>query len=122
MNNIVLSFLKEYNIPYKINRSDNSISYPCFYCYEETNISMIRTKWKCHNCNQNGTLVHLIEFIKGNNFSTIEKIKQVKIYNEKQEIGDIKKLLAKINDEKVALELEERLFKLLERREKKRVL
>lgn len=120
MNNVVVSFFKKYNIPYKMNRSNNTVSYPCFYCHEETAISVIRTRWKCCNCSRWGTLVHLIEFINDNDHSAVEAIQQVDIYDEKKEIEDIIKLLAKIRNKELALELQEKLSKILDKGRKKR--
>lgn len=116
MNNVIFSFFKNHNIPYKINRSDNTVIFPCFHCHEETTISIIRTRWHCKNCNHYGSLIHLIKFINNNALKTIKDIQSIKIYNEKKEIEDIQKMLTKIEDSQVAIAIQEKLFRILDKR------
>ncbi|MGX9134970.1 hypothetical protein ACWV26_11420 [Rummeliibacillus sp. JY-2-4R] len=119
MNNVILSFFKQYNIPYKINRSNNTVIYPCFHCHVETTISIIRTRWHCNNCEHSGTLIHLIKFIKDNELNTIKDIQKIKkIYDEKKEIEDIQKILIKIENSQLAKELQEKVFRVLNKRQK----
>ncbi len=116
MNNVIFSFFKKHNIPYRINRSDNTAIFPCFHCHEETTISIIRTRWYCKNCKHYGSLINLIKFINSNELNSIKDIQAIKIYNEKEEIEDIKKMLTKIEDSQVALAIQEKLFRILDKR------
>lgn len=116
MNNVVLSFFKKHSIPYRIKRNDNNVIFPCFHCHEETTISIIRTRWHCNNCSHSGSLIHLIKYIEINALNTIKEIQTINIYNEKREIKDIQKMLEKIEDSQVAIAIQEKLFKILDKR------
>lgn len=118
MNNVVVSFFKHHEIPYSIEKNKKFINFVCFYCQADTRISSIRCKWKCIECGQEGTLIHLIKFLEREDKTSIDTIKRTVIYDEKKEIDKIKKLLSNLGSDPTVIELKEKVLNVLEKQKR----
>lgn len=118
MNNIVVSFFKQYGIPYIINKDKKSIKYICFLCHTEAQISAIRTYWKCNGCGEDGTLVHLIKFLNDTDTEFIEELKNSNIYDEAKEINEINKLLSQLGDTSTVKTIQQKLNRVFEQQKR----
>lgn len=114
MNNVVISFFKENQIQYKINKDRCTCTYPCFFCGGQATITLKRTYFVCNHCHRTGTLVHLIKFIEEQPSLMIEKIQQAEFYDEDKEIKELTKLLGKLGNATLADSIKKKVLRLLE--------
>lgn len=111
---VYLSFFKSNNITYNYHASTQTIEFPCIHCQNAAIMCSQSSQWDCSYCRENGNIVSLIEYSKGNTFG--------KIFVPKREQQIIMKLLNRLlnkyPDEKRLLHLDEKVKKLIEYYEK----
>lgn len=88
---MILSFFKENKIDYIYFYEDQTLTFPCYNCFEEASMCLISTNWKCESCKQTGTLLHIIKHLKEENI-----IEKAKIFNPKSELTHVSKVLYRI--------------------------
>lgn len=115
MNNIVISFFKENQIQYHINKDCFTITYPCFFCGGHATITLKRTYFVCNECGERGSLVHLIKFLEEEP-SSIERIQKAEIYDEDRELKELAHLLNKLNDATLANSIKKTVLRLVEKK------
>jgi predicted RNA-binding Zn-ribbon protein involved in translation (DUF1610 family) len=93
---LIISCFKEKKISYYLDQKKGEIHFTCPHCGEMAIISVQNTRWKCKNCDNEGSLVSLA-------LLEDEKVSKERVFNPRERRrsinNKINKVLAQLSDQ-----------------------